>query len=449
VSAWIELTIRLGVRDAAITMNTLVDMYTDHVSSALDSELSTILDAYASLQLKIQQTSNPSGNYNDLSGLGEPKFEVDGTPFRASWGRPQRDGPALRALTLINYLREYNSSHPSLWNSVHADEFFAPLYEASMPPSSVIKADLEYVSHFWNQSSFDLWEEVEGLHFFNLMVSARSLREGTQLARTFGDLGAADWYELQAGYIENILAKFWNKQKGHIVETLWSKRSGLDCGLLLGSLHALPFDSSPVSSSAAVFPPWSDEVLVSLLALTRDQHDRFPINSRPLQTSSNDDDEDSDSQPFEGTGIGRYPEDIYDGTGTSPHGGNPWFLCTSSASEILYRTASHLSTTSSLTITPVSLPFYTSLFASSSLDVAPGVYGPADAVLHSAIERLVAVGDQFLGVVKAHVDAEGAMSEQFDRKTGFMRGARDLTWSYGAFLKAVRARRDAGAAGAM
>jgi glucoamylase len=61
-------------------MNTLVDMYTDHVSSALDSELSTIIDAYASLQLKIQQTSNPSGNYNDLSGLGEPKFEVDGTP---------------------------------------------------------------------------------------------------------------------------------------------------------------------------------------------------------------------------------------------------------------------------------------------------------------------------------------------------------------------------------
>jgi glucoamylase len=432
-------------------MNTLVDMYTDHVSSALDSELSTILDAYASLQLKIQHTSNPSGNYNDLSGLGEPKFEVDGTPFRASWGRPQRDGPALRALTLINYLREYNASHPSLWNSVHSDEFFAPLYEASMPPSSVIKADLEYVSHFWNQSSFDLWEEVEGLHFFNLMVSARSLREGTQLARTFGDLGAADWYELQAGYIENILAKFWNKQKGHLVETLWSKRSGLDCGLLLGSLHALPSDSSPASSSAAVFPPWSDEILASLLALTRDQRDRFPINSRPLQTSSSDDDDDddSDSQPFEGTGIGRYPEDIYDGTGTSPHGGNPWFLCTSSASEILYRTASHLSTTSSLSITPVSLPFYKSLFASSSLDVAPGTYGPADAVFHSAIERLVAVGDQFLSVVKAHVDAEGAMSEQFDRKTGFMRGARDLTWSYGAFLKAVRARRGVGAVGAL
>jgi glucoamylase len=33
------------------------------------------------------------------------------------------------------------------------------------------------------------------------------------------------------------------------------------------------------------------------------------------------------------------------------------------------------------------------------------------------------------------------MSEQFDRVTGYMRGAEDLTWSYGAFLQAVRARR--------
>jgi glucoamylase len=33
------------------------------------------------------------------------------------------------------------------------------------------------------------------------------------------------------------------------------------------------------------------------------------------------------------------------------------------------------------------------------------------------------------------------MSEQFDRVDGFERGARDLTWSYGAFLQAVEARK--------
>jgi glucoamylase len=418
-------------------MNSLVDVYADSPSSALSSRLSTILDAYADLQIDIQHTSNPSGTFDDLSGLGEPKFGVDGSPFTGSWGRPQRDGPALRALTLMHYLREYNASHPTVWSSSQAADFYQPLYHAAMPPNSVIKADLEYVSRYWNESSFDLWEEVEGLHFFTMMVSARSLREGSYLARSFGDTGAAAYYTEQAGYIEALLSKFWNANKNHLVETLWSKRTGLDCGLLLGSIHALPSSSS---TDTAIYPPWSDEILVSLLALTRDQKERFPINSSP----DSDSEDDAGEFAFEGTGIGRYPEDVYDGYGTSNRGGNPWFLCTSSAAEIMYRSASHFATASNLTITTTSLPFYQALLTTSSLDVDAGTYGSSDALFHSILERLKATGDEFLEVVKMHVDAEGSMSEQFDRVTGFMRGARDLTWSYGAFLGAVRARKMVG-----
>ncbi|KAL5115656.1 Glucoamylase, intracellular sporulation-specific [Pleosporales sp. CAS-2024a] len=427
------------VRDAAITMNSIVDVYADDPSSSLGSQLSNTLEAYASLQSTIQHTPNPSGTFDDLSGLGEPKFGVDGKPFTGSWGRPQRDGPALRALTLMHYLREYNASHPSLWSSHQAVDFFEPYYHASMPPNSLIKADLEYVSHYWNETSFDLWEEVEGLHFFNLMVSARSLREGSHLARSFGDGGAADWYGEQANYIDRLLKKFWNANKGHLVETLWSKRSGLDCGLLLGSLHSLPLSGS---TDDVVFPPWSDEVLVSLLALARDQHERFPINSSPAQ----DQDKHDQVYAFEGTGLGRYPEDVYDGYGNSKRGGNPWFLCTCSAAEILYRTASHFSNASTIAITPLALPFYTSLLATPSLDVGVGIFGPSDTLFDAIIEKLKTVGDEFLDVVKVHVDAEGSMSEQFDRVTGYMRGARDLTWSYGAFLGAVRARKIAAGA---
>jgi glucoamylase len=145
-------------------MNSLVDLYADDPSSSLALRLSTTLDAYISLQSDIQHTPNPSGSFNDLSGLGEPKFGVDGKPYTGSWGRPQRDGPALRALTLMHYLREYNASHPSLWSSNQAVTFFEPFYQASMPPNSVIKADLEYVSHYWNDSSFDLWEAISQGH---------------------------------------------------------------------------------------------------------------------------------------------------------------------------------------------------------------------------------------------------------------------------------------------
>jgi glucoamylase len=173
--------------------------------------------------------------------------------------------------------------------------------------------------------------------------------------------------------------------------------------------------------------------------LTRDQHDRFPINSSPPE----DQDDDVEVYAFKGTGIGRYPEDVYDGYGNSNRGGNPWFLCTSSAAEILYRTASFISMSSNLTITSLALPFYQSLLSTSSLDVHVGTFGPSDALYNSIIERLKVAGDGFLEVVKAHVDAEGSMSEQFDRIDGYMRGARDLTWSYGAFLGAVRARKKA------
>lgn len=428
------------VRDAAITMDTLVDVYEDDPSSEQAASLVEILEAYAALQSDLQRTSNPSGVFDDLSSLGEPKFHVDGSPFTGSWGRPQRDGPALRALTLMHYLRVYNASHPSLWSSDNAEDFFNTFYAAEMPPRSVIKADLEYVSHYWNESSFDLWEEVEGLHFFNMMVSARALREGSDIARTFGDPGAAQWYAEQAGYVEALLPKFWNAQKGHLVETLWSKRSGLDCGILLGSLHALP---STASAHEPLYPPWSDEILTTLLALTRDQYGRFPINSQDdsLTASPPSTTTLHEEQAFKGTGLGRYPEDIYTGYATAPHGGNPWFLCTSSAASILYASAAHFSTANiSITISPVNLPFFTALLFRSPLTPHIGSLPPEDPLFEEIVQAFVMVGDEFLQSVRTHVDGQGSMSEQFDGETGFLRGARDLTWSYGAFLGAGRRR---------
>jgi glucoamylase len=336
----------------------------------------------------------------------------------------------------MRYLRAYNTSHPTLWtsDSSTSGSFYDLLYTAELPARSIIKADLEYVSHFWNHTSFDLWEEVDGMHFFTVMMQLRALREGTHVARAFGDEGAARWYSEQAGYLERFVRRFWNKDKGRLVATLWSHRSGLDCAVLLGSLHGR---ASASEEGEPVFPPWADEVLGSLRGLVRDMGVRFPIN---VQSSRGDG---GSGDLLEGVGIGRYPEDVYDGYGTSI--GHPWFLCTSSAAEVLYRTASHLSASESLTTTPLNVDFYAALLPPSS---APRLsvnttYTPDDEPFKTVVERLRHVGDEFLEVVKSHVDGEGSMSEQFDRETGFLRGARDLTWSYGAFLQAVRARREA------
>jgi len=176
-------------------------------------------------------------------------------------------------------------------------------------------------------------------------------------------------------------------------------------------------------------------VLVSLLELVRDQRKRFPINAASLSPMT----EDEKNDELAGVGIGRYPEDEYDGYGSRSHGGNPWFLCTASVSEVLYRTASHIASTQILNVTSTSLPFWRAVLPSFNLG-ADTVYTSGDVVYHSALKRLKSTGDSFLGVVRKHADGEGAFSEQFDRLTGYERGARDLTWSYAAFLQAVRAR---------
>jgi glucoamylase len=77
---------------------TLIDMFKNG-----DTALLEVIEEYISAQAYIQTVSNPSGGLSGGGGLGEPKFNVDETAFTGSWGRPQRDGPALRATALISF----------------------------------------------------------------------------------------------------------------------------------------------------------------------------------------------------------------------------------------------------------------------------------------------------------------------------------------------------------
>jgi glucoamylase len=327
----------------------------------------------------------------------------------------------------MKYLRAYNASHPYLWTNDQNRNPYADLYNSKLPAQSVIKADLEYVAKYWSRDGFDLWEEVQGLHYFTAAVQLRALREGVDLAIAFNDLGAASYYEDQAKELEKLTQKFWDESKNHMVETLDSQRSGLDCALLLGALHGNP------TGKVGGFTPYSDEVLVSLLEFVKDQRSRFPINSIPQDTGEIDD--------LAGVGVGRYPEDVYNGYGTSANGGNPWFLCTASVAEVLFRTASHLQISQKLTVTERGSPFWAALSHADKLK--PGfTYLADDPLFNIAVKRLQDLADEYLEVIRTHSSAQGQLSEQFDRYTGYERGAGDLTWSYGAFLDAIAARKE-------
>lgn len=84
-------------RDSALTMKVLIDQFKNG-----DTSLLTVIEEYISAQAYLQTVSNPSGSLSS-GGLGEPKFNVDESAYTGSWGRPQRDGPALRATALIAF----------------------------------------------------------------------------------------------------------------------------------------------------------------------------------------------------------------------------------------------------------------------------------------------------------------------------------------------------------
>ena len=81
-------------------MKMLVDEFL-HGNTGLRSHIQDYLQAQAILQT----VSNPSGALSSGRGLGEPKFYANLTRFNGNWGRPQRDGPPLRATALITYAR--------------------------------------------------------------------------------------------------------------------------------------------------------------------------------------------------------------------------------------------------------------------------------------------------------------------------------------------------------
>ena len=86
-------------RDAALTFKTIIDEFVFG-----NKALQPYIEDYLHAQAVLQTVSNPSGTLlPNGAGLGEPKYAANGSRFNGNWGRPQRDGPSLRAVALISY----------------------------------------------------------------------------------------------------------------------------------------------------------------------------------------------------------------------------------------------------------------------------------------------------------------------------------------------------------
>jgi len=255
-------------------------------SLAGDTSLEFLIHQYITAQAKLQTVSNPSGDLSDGSGLGEPKFYTNITAFLGSWGRPQRDGPALRASTLIAYGKHLMAAGQQ------------SVVKSNIWP--VVQNDLSYVAEYWNQTGFDLWEEIEGSSFFTVAAQHRALVEGSAFAAALGQ--SCDGCDSQAPQILCFLQDFWNGTA--VISNLAANdgRSGLDANSLLSSIHT--FDPA-ARCDDTTFQPCSERALSNHKLVIDSFRSLYRVNSGKSAGSA--------------IAIGRYAEDTYEG-------GNPWWV---------------------------------------------------------------------------------------------------------------------------
>lgn len=353
-----------------------------------NASLKVYIDDYIHAQAVLQTISNPSGTFYPAGlGLGEPKYEVNGTRFNGAWGRPQRDGPGLRAIALMTY------SNFLIKNGGTT--------EATTNIWPIIANDLSYVGQYWNQTGFDLWEEIQGSSFFTIQNQHRALAEGAQLATTLGvTCTGCD----QAPQLLCFLQNFWNGE--HIVSNINVdiNRTGLDGNSILGPIAI--FDLEALCNSSTLQPCHSQS-LANFKVLTDTFRALYTVNANIPKGS--------------GVAVGRYAEDVY-------KGGNPWYLITSAAAEFLYDAVAQWNSSQSISVDATSQAFFKDVYP----DVTVKTYTGGDITVIT--DAVTAYADSYAAIVEKYTPSNGSLAEQFDRDAGVALSAIDLTWSYAGFV---------------
>lgn len=391
------------VRDSAIVMRELADLEADGVAPR-PQDLARRLGEFAAFSRELQLSPSPAG-------LGEVRYNADGTQDFLKWSRPQFDGPALRALALMRYATQTRSA------------------QAADPVTAAIRADLDFVAENWTRPGFDLWEEYEGQNYYTLSVQAGALEEGARWAAESGDDTRAKEFSRQSSRILEGMDAHWSAGKGYLgfflgPKTHWDgslrEKPGdnLDSAVLLAALHSRRrhgphslLDERVLATAVKV-----EDLFASLYAVNRNR------------------------SAGEGVVIGRYEGDTY-------YGGNPFVFITLGFAEMDYRMVALLGDGGPFPITALNKEFLSrALLRAGNRDpLEPGTDALAPPARRAALLRgLVLRGDDILRAVRRLAAPKGGgLSEQFDQEGGAAPSSHDLSWSHAAFLSATDARRDA------
>lgn len=219
----------------------------------------------------------------------------------------------------------------------------------------------------------DLWEEVSGSSFFTIAVQHRALVEGSKFASSVGS--SCSYCDSQAPQVLCFLQSFWTGS--YTLANFGSSRTGKDANTLLGSIHT--FDPEAACDDTT-FQPCSSRALANHKVVTDSFRSIYTLNSGISAGVA--------------VAVGRYPEDSY-------YNGNPWFLCTLAAAELLYDALYQWNRIGSLTINSVSLAFFTDLYSSA----ATGTYSSSSATYSSIVSAVKTYADGYVSIVVSDIDS--------------------------------------------
>lgn len=144
----------------------------------------------------------------------DTRVNPNGTIDISRWARPQHDGPPLRALSVLKWMRRH---------------------EVTADASKLLQRDLDFTAQHWRDPSFDIWEEESGHHYYTLRVSAAALSEGAEV------LGS-EAMRAEAQGIYRMLDGFWREGAGYYTSRILPEGAKstkeLDIAVILSAVHA-------------------------------------------------------------------------------------------------------------------------------------------------------------------------------------------------------------------
>jgi len=305
----------------------------------------------------------------------------------------QNDGPAIQSVALL-------AAYPL----VDAD--------SQKAIEALIGDNVAFLLEVYRDQTTNLWEEHSGFSFFARSAQLRCFREVA--ANTIG-LPVPDGVKEAIDWLESALAAHWTGSHyatmiggdgfgdpgQPIVPDGYDPNIDIVQACVYGAIPCT--DTRMLATAGLLHHAWSDP-----------SSDRvYPINL-------------ADAANGMGPMFGRYPGDLYDGDSGSL-GEHPWALCTANFAELLYLLAAEVTASGKVPLDELSSAFFSQLGIS------------ADTTAKEAALLLGQAGDAMLQAVVSHSD-HMELSEQYDGVTGYEKSVRDLTWSYAAFLSAVRSK---------